>query len=86
MSVTRQQQRLADRLKKKDLSAERAKSVAKHRAEWKEAWRNRFAIKRTPWQEFIFLSGLVLRALGWQYYVWRSFGAVPREHIKKNID
>ncbi len=84
MSPSRQQQRLAERLeKKRDLSAARAQSLAKHREEWKEAWRNRFAVKRTPWQEFTFTSGLLLRALGWQYYAIQSFAKRYSERPKQ---
>ena len=84
MSLTRQQQRLADRLEqKKAASAARVKSLAKHRAEWKEAWRNRYLTKRTPWQEFIFISGLLLRALNWQYHSILSFAKWYGERPKQ---
>jgi hypothetical protein len=72
MSLTRQQLRATERLKKKEEdSSEKAKARAKHRSEWKERWDNRLAIQRTPWQKFVFFLPILLRALGWQYCVWK---------------
>lgn len=64
-SVTRQQRRLAKRHEEKQkASSERAQRITARRVAAKEAWHNRHAIPRSPWQKFVLVCEVLFVSFG----------------------